>query len=205
MTQFPDIKTAIDIWQESLTGNSKWNSEQQVKDYIFHSTGIALAAEKIAAKCGLDANKAYTCGLLHDYGKIQDERATGKTHFMVGYDRMMQDGWDAVARICLTHSFPIKDFDLKDYTAYAETDLKKAKSLLANITYDDYDKLIQFCDMLFEGCSIISYQRRLSHIRQRYNLTKEQTACLEIGAKRNKAYFDAKCGCDVYQILQVEE
>ncbi len=205
MNKFPDIKTAIKLWQESLNGIISWEQEKWIKTYIFHSTGIANAAELIASKCNLDTKIAYICGLLHDYGKLQNEKITGKTHFMVGYDKMMQEGWNGVARICLTHSFPIKDFNFKDYISYSETDLKQAKILLANITYNDYDKLIQICDMLFEGCSIVSYQTRLSHIRERYNLTPEQTFYLEQGAKNNKAYFDAKCDCDIYKLLGIRE
>lgn len=206
MTQYPDIKTAITLWQESLVGvNARAVSQRGAREYIYHTTGVAEAAALIAAKCGLNEEKAYVLGLLHDWGKIQNEKTSGKSHFMVGYDKMINEGWDDAARICLTHSFPEADFDFNDYPFYSLTDLQRAKELISKIEYDDYDRLIQLCDIFFEGTHVISYQRRLACIRQRYNLKPEQTKCLESKAAENKAYFDNKCGCDIYSLLNIED
>lgn len=205
MTSCPDLKTAVALWQESVSGIAEWINQQYLREYIFHSIGIAEAAAKIAAKSGLNEERAYVLGLLHDYGKRQRQKETGVSHIMAGYDRMMTAGWTDVARICLTHSFPDPDFDFADYPSYPLADLRRAKELISQIKYDDYDRLIQLCDIFFEGTSKISYQRRIACIRQRYGLTKEQTAVLENKAAENKAYFDAKCGCDVYDILDIKE
>lgn len=205
MNNYPDIITAVSIWRESLFGVIDRSQAKQGKEYIFHTTGVAEAAALIAEKAGLDKYKAYVLGLLHDWGKIQNERETGIPHFFVGYKEMLQRGWGDVARICLTHSFPEADFDFKDYTSYALPYLQQTKQIISQFIYDDYDRLIQFCDILFEATSKISYQRRIACIRERYGLTIEQTKTLELKAAENKAYFDAKCGCDIYKILDIEE
>ena len=205
MMSYPDLKEAIVLWQESLSGVISNSSPQSAREYIFHTTGIAKAASLIAAKCGLNEKTAYITGLLHDWGKIQKQQVTGKSHFMVGYDKMLSIGFDGVARICLTHSFPDADFDFADYPSYPVVDLQRAKQLISQIKYDDYDRLIQLCDIFFEATSKISYQRRIACIRNRYNLTTEQTAVLERKAAENKKYFDDKCQCDIYKLLQIEE
>lgn len=205
MTTFPDMTTAISVWQESLAGVNAWQTPQSAREYIAHTVGIAEAAAEIASHCGLDVTKAYVLGLLHDYGKMQNENQTGYAHFMFGYDRMNVDGWTDAARICLTHSFPDPDFHLEDYASYPSEDVKKAKQLISQLQYDDYDRLIQLCDILFEGTTKTSYRRRIEFIRQRYNLSPSQTAVLERKNAENKAYFDAKCSCDIYDLLGIKE
>ena len=205
MNSYPDIKTAISLWQESIHGNISWNTDVHSREYIFHTNGVGESALKIAGYCGLDSSKAYVLGLLHDYGKIQNEQQSGIAHFIYGYNAMKARGFDAIARVCITHSFPFNDIKFDDYKQYSIQDLQTAQSIIKNIEYDDYDRLIQLCDMFFEANNIVSYQQRLSCIRQRYNLSPQQTTTLEKGVEQNKAYFDAKCGCDIYKIINVRE
>ncbi len=204
MSNYPTVSHAINLWQESLSGIVSGTSEQIQIEYIFHTTGVAEAAYKIAQKCNLDPQKAYILGLLHDYGKIQNEKHTGKAHFIVGYDKMNKEGFSDVANVCLSHSFPSKDFSFSDYTSYNINDLKKAKKILSEREYDDYDRLIQLCDMFFEGMNRVSYQERIDGICKRYNITKEQTKDLDYGAQINKEYFDNLCCCDIYDILNIK-
>ena len=204
MSNYPTVSHAINLWQESLSGIVSGTSEQIQIEYIFHTTGVAEAAYKIAQKCNLDPQKAYILGLLHDYGKIQNEKHTGKAHFIVGYDKMNKEGFSDVANVCLSHSFPSKDFSFSDYTSYNINDLEKVKKILSEREYDDYDRLIQLCDMFFEGMNRVSYQERIDGICKRYNITKEQTKDLEEGARINKEYFDRLCGQDIYKILDIK-
>lgn len=205
MSTYPDLRKAIYLWQESLSGMLNRSHDKTPQEYISHTTGVALAAFKIAEKCGLDKDKAYVLGLLHDYGKIYNERETMVPHFIVGYNKMLSLDYTDSARICLSHSFPDVDFDFADYTSYPLDWLKYAKDILKTFVYDDYDRLIQLCDIFFEGNHVVSYQKRITKIRERYNLTVEQTSNLEKGAIRNKIYFDNKCGCDIYKILGIGE
>lgn len=205
MSNYPSISQAIFLWQESLSSITETAPEQNQIEYIYHTTGVADSAYKIAQKCNLNPYKAYVLGLLHDYGKIQNEKVTGKAHFIVGYDKMIKEGFIDVANVCLSHSFPIKEFSFNDYASYHIDNLIMAKKLLKEIEYDDYDRLIQLCDIFFEGMNKISYQKRIERIRKRYNLTKDQTTILEKGSKSNKEYFDSRCGCNVYDILNIRD
>lgn len=203
MTKLPSVKEAIILWQESISGVILYSSPKIMLDYIYHTTIVAKAAAKIAEKCNLNVEKAYILGLLHDYGKIQNEKY-GISHFLEGYNRLIKLNYPEVAKICLTHCFPNKNFRSDDYISYKSEDLAKTRNLLSKIEYDEYDRLIQFCDILSEARDIVSYQERLNCIRNRYNLTVEQTKELEEGAKSNKAYFDNLCGCDVYELLNLK-
>ena len=205
MKKCQNIKTAISLWQQSIKGNSSWNSNTHIREYIYHTNGVGDSAYKIAGYCGLNQEKAYVLGLLHDYGKIQNEKKTGKAHFIVGYNKMIKLGLEEVAKICITHSFPLKKIVFENYPQYSLQDLKKAQEIISSLEYDDYDRLIQLCDMLFEGNNIVSYKERLSCISKRYNLSLSQTESLKQGFLQNKSYFDAKCGCSVYKILGIKE
>ena len=69
-----------------------------------HSRIVAHCAEKIADACeGLDPEKAYILGLLHDIGRKFGTRHLG--HVSDGYTCMMALGYEEAAKICLTHSF----------------------------------------------------------------------------------------------------
>lgn len=78
--------------------------------WVQHSLHVAAAAEQIARACSLDADRAYVCGALHDIGRRTGIAAM--RHIIDGYDYAMTHGWEEVARICLTHSFPIRDEDM---------------------------------------------------------------------------------------------
>lgn len=166
---------------------------------------MAEAAQKIASKTPyLNSEKAYALGLLHDYGKKYNENITGKFHAQTGYEDLLKLGYDECARICLTHSFPNKNFHNKYYASYKPEWLEWAHTKLEEIEkYDDYDRLIQLCDMFFEGMSKVRFEERFAGIRKRYDLGKEQTAEQEEYTKKNKAYFNELCREDVYKILNI--
>lgn len=90
-----------DIAQKELELAGQMNPGPWTK----HSLHVAEAAEQIARKCeGMDSEKTYVCGLLHDIGRRTGVAAV--RHIIDGYDYAISKGWDEVARICLTHSFP---------------------------------------------------------------------------------------------------
>lgn len=69
-----------------------------------------MAAEKIAIETKiLNPDKAYALGLLHDIG-----RRNGVSHIKHVYDGMLfmeELGHLDVAKVCLTHSFPLKNIN----------------------------------------------------------------------------------------------
>src|SRR5690606_346114 len=98
--QFPGAEEAEQILLEA--------SRRNPGPWVDHSRVTAQAAREVAAHLpGLDTDRAYIFGLLHDIGReagVYDMR-----HIMDGYRLMSARGYPAVARICLTHSFPLKD------------------------------------------------------------------------------------------------
>ena len=76
---FPNRKTAI----AELELAGKMNPGPWTK----HSYNVAEAARLIAAASGLDSEKAYVCGLLHDIGRRTGISAV--RHIIDGYDYAM--------------------------------------------------------------------------------------------------------------------
>ena len=56
----------------------------------------------------MDADKAYVVGLLHDIGRRVGIVNIPK-HVYEGYLFCMEKGWDEVARVCMTHSYPLME------------------------------------------------------------------------------------------------
>ena len=76
--------------------------------WITHSHAVGTAAEHIAAHIvGMDAERAFVFGLLHDIGRRFGEM--GMNHVMYGYRFLRAAGDDEAAEICLTHSFPVQE------------------------------------------------------------------------------------------------
>ena len=106
---FPSCEDAEKILNESVPLNpGPWGN---------HCRLVAHCAKKIGTAAGLDENKAYVCGLLHDIGRRFGVRHLG--HVSDGYSYMMSFGFDEVAKICLTHSFSSNNTD--DYIGKFDT------------------------------------------------------------------------------------
>ena len=202
MNGFPDKTEAEKIWLEGIMYRRARPYPFSLEDeYRFHTTGVAAAAEKLAARIdGLNPEKAYVLGLLHDYGKRISERRENVFHAREGYEQMMLAGWPDVARVCLTHSFADKNFDPRFYSYPAEW-LVWAKEKLADMEYDDYDYLICYCDKFFEKLSMVTPEQRAEGIAVRYKMNTEQKEYLLRKCTFLKKYFDEKTGEDTCKIL----
>lgn len=165
-----------------------------------HSLVSADNACRIAEKVpGMDPEKAYIMGLLHDIGRR--EGVTGMRHLIDGYDYMMSLGQPELATICLTHSFASKNVEhfegMHDCTPAQKAFIKV---FLENHEYDDYDKLIQLCDAvsLPEGACIM--EKRFVDVALRHGI-QDYTTTRWRAYLNLKKYFDALCGCDIYTLL----
>lgn len=180
----------------------EWAVARNPGPWQHHSENAARAAEIIAGRCGMDTDRAYVLGLLHDIGRYEGVR--GLHHVIAGHHCMREKGFDGVARICLNHSFPVPDFTCfngkRDCTP-EEMDFLDQE--LRAMVYDDYDRLIQLCDALAtaEGISLI--ELRLLDVAIRHGVgeryQEKWRAFLKI-----KAYFDEKCGCNIYSLFREE-
>lgn len=203
---YPTISEAVKIWNEAFEYRKKAfpNRELPCK-YIYHTKGVAEAAQIIAGKIPhLNSDKAYVLGLLHDYGKRIKEKEADKFHGQEGYEAMLAKEYPDVAKICLTHSFPNINFNDKDYSYPIEW-MNWVREKLKTIEYDDYDRLIQLCDKFYEETSKVSIRERAEGIAFRYGLAQyEKDRNIAEGLKL-KTYFDKLCGQDIYDILDIRE
>ena len=150
----------------------------------------------------MDAEVAYVMGLLHDVGR----RAAGyglpdAMHVVDGYRHLMELGYDDAARICLTHSFPIKDAgafaapwgDLHDERRFVQDHLD-------GVEYTPYDRLIQLCDSIALPAGPVLMEKRFVDVALRHGfnaLTLDKwRAFMQI-----KREFDAVTGGSIYRVL----
>ncbi len=165
-----------------------------------HSINVGLAAQIIAERCGnLNSDKAYVLGILHDIGRRYGISA--RRHGIDGYNFAMERGWNEVGRICITHSFPVSDFDKE----IGRNDMNHEESefirqYLKNIIYDDYDKLVIICDSLADAQGFCMLEKRFVNTTRRYGVfdftVERWNATFEI-----KEYFEHQIGCSIYDIL----
>ena len=165
-----------------------------------HSRNVAGCAEIIARHTGLNPDKAYILGLLHDIGRRFG--ATQLAHVTDGYHFLMDMGYDEAARICVTHSFA--DKNLNTYIGprdVSEADYALIERMVAS-DYDDYDRLIQLCDSLAMADGTIDLKARMDDIEVRHGF---YPAAKRQAHYRLKEYFDALAGVDLYTVLKTSE
>lgn len=169
--------------------------------WVNHSRVAAHCAEKIAQACGdMDVGKAYVLGLLHDIGRKFGVRHLG--HVSDGYTYMTELGYDEAAKICLTHSF--HNQTLEDYIGRFDTseeELMLIKNALAEVTMDDYDRLIQLCDSLAGSEGVLFMEDRMEDVRRRYGAYSKAKWDANL---RLKEYFQEKAGRDIYEVVEKE-
>lgn len=165
-----------------------------------HSFSVANNARLIAEKVeGMDADKAYVMGLLHDIGRRVG--VTGILHTLDGYDYMMSLGEEEIARICLTHSFPKKDIN----TFMGKFDCTEEQKVflqeyLNKIEYTNYDILIQLCDAISLPNGACIMEKRLIDVAMRHGIT-ETTVEKWKAFMNTKKHFDKLCECNIYTLL----
>ena len=165
-----------------------------------HSYSVANNARMIAQKVpGMDAEKAFIMGLLHDIGRRVG--ITGILHVFDGYDYLMSLDEPELARICLTHSFPSKDVNtfFGKYDC-SEEQITFLKAYLENTEFDDYDILIQLCDAISLPNGACIMEKRFVDVALRHGLN-DFTLDKWKAFMGTKAHFDNLCGCNIYELL----
>jgi hypothetical protein len=168
--------------------------------WIAHSRYVAEAAQNIAGRLpSLDPQTAYVLGLLHDIGRRAG--VTGMRHVLDGYTFLAAAGCADAARISLTHSFQNRDIrEIFGEWDCTPEELAFIEDYLAQVAYDDYDRLIQLCDSLANASGFCLMEKRMLDVGFRYginefSLRKWQTT---FGIKAN---FERRMGCSVYTLL----
>ena len=185
-----------------------WAHGQNPGSWAAHCRVCARAAELIARKCGLDAERAYISGLLHDVGYYSYKDGKGEvSHIYAGYKLMAGKGHEAIARICLSHSFPGSCRDIKFLTGsdvnWTDDGLAVLNKFLAGAEYDDYDKLVQLCDAIVIPQGVVMIEKRLIDVTRRHGFTDFTVE--KWGAYfALKDYFDGKCGINIYNLFYDE-
>jgi len=168
--------------------------------WVAHSRYVALAAKNIAElHPGLDAEAAYSLGLLHDIGRR--EGSTGMKHILDGYTFMAELGFTDAARICLTHSYPLQDIEAGsgNWDGSSE-ELAFVETYLNGLEYDDYDRLLQLCDALAWPSGFAMIEKRLVDVALRLGINtmtvEKWRAFLEL-----QRYFEKIIGRSIYSVL----
>lgn len=186
--------------QETAVRELEIAGEMNPGPWVDHSRNVAMAAKYIAEHCAhLDNRKAFVCGLLHDIGRRTGVAAV--RHIIDGYDYALSKGWDEIARVCLTHSFPVQDINAdigkKDITPEQVDFIDR---YLRHLVYDDYDKLIILCDALADANGFCILEKRFVDTTRRYGIYPfsvdrwNQTYAY-------KAHFERIIGMSIYALL----
>jgi putative nucleotidyltransferase with HDIG domain len=136
--------------------------------WIQHSVEVAKAAESIASyHPQIESEPAYVLGLLHDIGRRAGVH--GMRHVVDGYNFMMEAGYPDVARICITHSYPIQHIN----SGSSRWDGTKEEhqfvaDFLSKIKYTPYDRLIQLCDAICLPTGPVLMEKRIVDVVMRY-------------------------------------
>ena len=186
--RIPAREEAERMLEEGLKRNpGKWGD---------HCRNAAKSAEAIGSAAGLDRDRCYVSGLLHDIGRQFGNMQLG--HVYYGWKYMQELGYPAIARICLTHSFALQErrgyggaFDL------TEEQLDEMFTALAAIDYDDYDRLIQLCDNISGASGIMRMEDRLQDIISRYPNYPDDKRILTM---KLIDYFNERTGSDIYEL-----
>ncbi len=168
--------------------------------WVRHSQVMAEAASLLAARLPrLDPEDARVLGLLHDIGRRNG--VSGMRHIIDGFDFIEAEGFSDVARVCLTHSFPLQD--VRGASAAWDCTPEQIdfiRSYLGSIEYNYYDRLMQLCDSLAlpAGCCLI--EKRLVDVAIRYGAFDLMIAKWQ-AIFRIKDDFERELGGSIYRIL----
>jgi hypothetical protein len=174
-----------------------------------HSGLVATAAYKIASLSNgvIDPQLAHTYGLFHDVGKlfIKDKNKR-YMHPLVGYRKMMAVKDKDIARICITHPFPVPD--MHEYIeCYCKNDSKTAssiKEILNRVSTDIYVELIQICDKMAGLGKYTTIEEKYSYYAKHYKTIGADITQQNYDAwLRIKRKIEEIIGADIYEVLQI--
>ena len=166
-------------------------------NWVKHSQVVGQAARTIAGHHpDLDADRAYILGLLHDIGRRAGP--SDMYHILEGYRFLHSLGWEDPARICLTHSYPIKDAasGAGEWDG-SEAELQFVQAFLDQLEYTPYDRLIQLCDAISLPQGVCLMEKRLLDVVMRHGFNRFSLLRIQV-FQEIKADFESVLGDSIY-------
>ncbi len=140
-------------------------------NYLAHSLEVARLSETLASKMGLDSDKAFRMGLLHDYGRKYEQNFK---HVIIGFEKLYDLGYFEEAIGALTHSY----INGKTYAIFEPITNKPIKNdiseFLRNYEYTDYDRILNLADLMASANGVLEPRLRIKDIETRRQISKEQ-------------------------------
>ena len=176
----------------------EWSKENP-GTWVDRSKNVAEVAGRVAKALGLDEAKAYAMGLLYDIGRVKG--SAGVRHTFDGYHFLKEEGYDEIARVCITHAFITQDVT----NTIGEYDMTNdeydfIRRFLREISFDEYDTLIQLADSMALPDRIVLVETRLMDVCLRYGIDEK-------AAENIKAIYDIqleieeKLGHSIYKLF----
>ncbi len=168
--------------------------------WVQHSRYAAQAAQAIADHHPrLASDVAYVMGLLHDIGRR--EGVTDVRHAIDGYNFLYEKGYEDVARICITHMFPIPDVKTVDGRwDCTEGEEAFVREYLSEIEFTEYDRLIQLSDAVAMPDGFCLIEKRMVDVAMRYGVGEYTVRRwkVRLGIQQD---FERVIGRSIYHLL----
>jgi hypothetical protein len=171
--------------------------------WVDHSLVAADIARAVAERHPtLDPDDAYVLALLHDVGRTGSHPGVPDVrHILDGYRSMTEQGYEDCARVCLTHSFPIKQVEAFAGPWDCPLDEKQfVQSFLNQTEYGAYDRLVQMCDALALPTGPVLMEKRLVDVALRWSFN-------DLTIPKWRAFlalqrqFSTEIGISIYDLL----
>ena len=146
--------------------------------WMSHSLHSAELAGQFAKMAGVDNEKIQTLALLHDYGRKYTHTFE---HVTKGFEKLIDEGWEAEASATLTHSFinggrcancePAEEgfyIDEEGKPKWIDNSYKDdVTEVLENYDYDIYDNILNIVDLMATAEGIVAPYDRVCDIATR--------------------------------------
>ena len=175
------------IDKDKFLGNNIINEKINTSSWLSHSLYEARLCEILASRLNLDKDIAFNYGLMHDYGRKYSHNFS---HVTKGFEELIDLGLRE-SRACLTHSFindgrfnnneiPDVKLDYVNNKEHFNSEYDDLSKLLRNITYTDYDRILNIADLMASDHGILSPIDRIYDILSRRG---------ELDKAPNRIYF----------------
>lgn len=181
------LRLAYQCLDENIPlGNSLNEFGINKSNWLAHSLQVAKLCSIIAKKCGLDDEKAFRLGILHDYGRKYDH---GIKHIMIGFEKLFDLGYYEESIACLTHSFlnvnilaiyaPSNSYVIDENKNAIPVDDSITHNdmyrFLSTYSYSDYDRILNIADLMATEEGIVAPKERILDIEKRRGMKLEQS------------------------------